>query len=387
MATEKQYPSFENFPTIGRPNITYVAQDTGYKYIFNQGYRLVSGSAQQINNKRPNPNGTTDLTASNVGAYSTQQTNNLLNEKVPTTRTITINGDTKDLSENRDWTVGAAPAGSNKQVQFNDAGNFGADADFTYDKTTNTLTTDTFKGDTLQSDSSAGVKIKSNSGSDVALFGAGGGQNATFYDGVKLDAKTASEILATDASKNIQTLSTATYPSLTELSYLKGVTSPIQTQIDKEKTLDLWVGSSTTTNGTETILRTIPVSANDVANLDAVWISCQVSSTQTSGNITTRIRVGTSAVPTNITLETELINSGGTANASGAYSPINNYVTFSGGNIVSVLRGLLGFSAGVQMFSVASPPLNATWYIYITTTKAAAGTISLTSSIIKRERL
>jgi hypothetical protein len=234
VAAEKAYPSFENFPTIGRPNITYVAQDTGYKYIFNQGYRIVSGSAQQINNKRPNPNGTTDLTASNVGAYSTQETNNLLNEKVPTTRTITINGDTKDLSENRDWTVGAAPAGSNKQVQFNDAGNFGADADFTYDKTTNTLTTDTFKGDTLQSDSSAGVKIKSNSGSDVALFGAGGGQNATFYDGVKLDAKTASEILATDASKNIQTLSTATYPSLTELSYVKGVTSPIEPRISRE---------------------------------------------------------------------------------------------------------------------------------------------------------
>lgn len=386
MATEKAYPSFNDFPAIGRPNITYVAQDTRYKYIFNQGWRLVSGSALQINGKKPQPQGTTDLTAANVGAYSTQETNNLLNEKVPTTRTITINGDTKDLSENRDWTVGATPAGSDKQVQFNDAGNFGADADFTYDKATNTLTTDIFKGDTLQSDSSAGVKIKSNSGSDVALFGAGGGQNATFYDGVKLDAKTASEILATDTSKNIQTLSTATYPSLTELSYVKGVTSPIQTQLDKEKTLDLWVGSSTTTNGTETILRTIPIAANDVSDLDIVWISCQVSTTQTSSNITTRIRVGTSAVPANITLETQLIASGVTANAGGAYSPINNYIAFNGGNIISVIRGFMGAAAGVQMFSSVSPPLNAIWYIYITTTKSAAGTISLTSSIIKRDR-
>lgn len=42
---------------------------------------------------------------------------------------------------------------------------------------------------------------------------------------------TASEILATDASKNLQSLAVATYPSLTELSYVKGVTSAIQTQI------------------------------------------------------------------------------------------------------------------------------------------------------------
>lgn len=43
---------------------------------------------------------------------------------------------------------------------------------------------------------------------------------------------TASQIVATDGSKNLQTLATATYPSLTELSYVKGVTSAIQTQIN-----------------------------------------------------------------------------------------------------------------------------------------------------------
>lgn len=52
--------------------------------------------------------------------------------------------------------------------------------------------------------------------------------------GLKLNdgAFTASEILALDASKNVQTLSTATYPALAELAYVKGVTSAIQTQID-----------------------------------------------------------------------------------------------------------------------------------------------------------
>lgn len=42
---------------------------------------------------------------------------------------------------------------------------------------------------------------------------------------------TASEILITDASKNIVSAPVLTYPSLTELSYVKGLTSPAQTQL------------------------------------------------------------------------------------------------------------------------------------------------------------
>lgn len=54
----------------------------------------------------------------------------------------------------------------------------------------------------------------------------------TFSSAPILNSLTASQILALDGSKNIQSLSTATYPSLTELSYVKGVTSAIQTQLD-----------------------------------------------------------------------------------------------------------------------------------------------------------
>lgn len=43
---------------------------------------------------------------------------------------------------------------------------------------------------------------------------------------------TASELIATDGSKNLVSLAVATYPSLTELSYVKGVTSAIQTQLN-----------------------------------------------------------------------------------------------------------------------------------------------------------
>lgn len=46
------------------------------------------------------------------------------------------------------------------------------------------------------------------------------------------DILTASQIVATDANKKLQTLAVATYPSLTELAYVKGVTSGIQGQIN-----------------------------------------------------------------------------------------------------------------------------------------------------------
>jgi len=87
---------------------------------------------------------------------------------------------------------GGAVAGADKQVQYNDAGSFGAEAGFEYDKTTNELT----------------VPHIIDSG------------------------LTASEIVGTNGSKKIISLAVATYPSLTELAFVKGVTSAIQTQID-----------------------------------------------------------------------------------------------------------------------------------------------------------
>lgn len=49
---------------------------------------------------------------------------------------------------------------------------------------------------------------------------------------VRLIQETASRVAILDASKDIVGADTATYPSLTELSYVKGVTSAIQTQLD-----------------------------------------------------------------------------------------------------------------------------------------------------------
>jgi hypothetical protein len=57
----------------------------------------------------------------------------------------------------------------------------------------------------------------------------------TFLSAPIFDSLTASRILATDSSKAVQSLNTATYPDLTELSYVKGVTSAIQTQINSKQ--------------------------------------------------------------------------------------------------------------------------------------------------------
>lgn len=67
----------------------------------------------------------------------------------------------------------------------------------------------------------------SGSGTIVAMATA-----PTFGTSITGSYLTASEILITDGSKNIVSAPVATYPSLTELSYVKGVTSSIQSQIN-----------------------------------------------------------------------------------------------------------------------------------------------------------
>lgn len=52
------------------------------------------------------------------------------------------------------------------------------------------------------------------------------------YGGWNYNNATANTIASFGASKTLTSLSTATYPSLTELTYVKGVTSSIQTQLN-----------------------------------------------------------------------------------------------------------------------------------------------------------
>lgn len=89
----------------------------------------------------------------------------------------------------------------------------------------------------------------------------------TFSTAPILSSLTASQILALDASNNIQTLSTATYPSLTELSYVKGVTSSLQTQLNGKQATGNYITALTgdvTASGPGSAAATI---ANSVVTL------------------------------------------------------------------------------------------------------------------------
>jgi hypothetical protein len=82
----------------------------------------------------------------------------------------------------------------------------------------------------------------------LSLFagGASNGQLELHTDGtVSMSSLTASEIVITDASKKLVSAAVATYPSLTELTYVKGVTSAIQTQIDTKGAIagQVWTGA------------------------------------------------------------------------------------------------------------------------------------------------
>lgn len=126
-------------------------------------------------------------------------------------------------------TVNLLPAGNDTEVQFNDGGSFGADSHFYYNKTTDILHVHGISGDATD-----GLLIEAEGGTNIGILGAGNSANVTWYGNHNFNNETANTIASFGASKTLQSLSTATYPSLTELSYVKGVTSGIQTQLNNK---------------------------------------------------------------------------------------------------------------------------------------------------------
>lgn len=78
--------------------------------------------------------------------------------------------------------------------------------------TANPTFTGTVQVTTLQADTSAGLLIESDNGTDVALFGAGGGSNSTFYGGVNISGAVA--VTSTSASAFTVGANGATNPAL-----------------------------------------------------------------------------------------------------------------------------------------------------------------------------
>lgn len=125
--------------------------------------------------------------------------------------------------------------------------------------------------DTITSKSSSGLILEANGGGDVLHIGNGGGVNATAYGGWNFDGATANTIASFGASKTLTSLATATYPDLTELSYVKGVTSAIQTQLNGKLTGNqtITLSGDITGSGATSITTTIAAGAVDIAMLSA----------------------------------------------------------------------------------------------------------------------
>jgi hypothetical protein len=70
---------------------------------------------------------------------------------------------------------------------------------------------------------------------------------------VTISTQTENTIASFDADKNIVSLSTSTYPSLTELGYIKGTTSDIQTQLNAKQAYDTSVFNLGTISGSNAI--------------------------------------------------------------------------------------------------------------------------------------
>ena len=87
-----------------------------------------------------------------------------------------------------------------------------------------------------------------------------------------VSSETASRVAILDASKNIKSADTTTYPSLTELAYLKGVTSALQTQLAKmPKNYAFSAGySATLSAGTDEVAFSILIPAGTAITNDSI---------------------------------------------------------------------------------------------------------------------
>lgn len=94
------------------------------------------------------------------------------------------------------------------------------------------INSNSFIGDAVKADGSSGLQLQTNGGTRVLMVGAGGSTAATAYGNWNFNGATANTIAYFGASKTLSSVDPSTSANLTELSYLKGVTSAIQTQIN-----------------------------------------------------------------------------------------------------------------------------------------------------------
>jgi hypothetical protein len=94
---------------------------------------------------------------------------------------------------------------------------------------------------TIGTNDNFNVNIKTNNIKKITV----GTSTIINYLVTRFNSETASTLVYLDGSKNLKSLSTATYPDITELSYLKGATSSVQTQLNAKSPLNVTLDRKT----------------------------------------------------------------------------------------------------------------------------------------------
>lgn len=127
-------------------------------------------------------------------------------------------------------------SGTTTRILYDNAGVLG---EYAISGTGNVAMTDTpvfttrIETPVVRATTSGGLLLEASNGTDVGLLGVANTANIEWYGSHNFNTATQDTIAGfLGSSKTLSSLTTTTYPTLTELSYVKGVTSSIQTQLN-----------------------------------------------------------------------------------------------------------------------------------------------------------
>lgn len=216
---------------------------------------------------------------------------------------------------------------------------------------------------------SEALVVRANNNNAALIIDVSGSVQSTMYSDWILNGGTASTILSLDSNQVITSLATSTYPSLTELSYVKGVTSAIQTQLNAKQ------ATITFGTGVETALGV------NIGSVGAVVINGGALGTPSSGTLTNATglpaasvlagTLGTGAYTMDTSLSVPQVFNGSNAIAASSNAATVtranriNVVTNDSASTLTITMSTSGASAGdmliVQVLDASAVAQTITW--------------------------